>query len=66
MPYKKKTGSEKLKEAHGLPKVEKLTGKMAKRWGGATIAIPAPMEVNNIMKKYPKENLSLSMKSALP
>ena len=54
MAYKKKTALEKLQEDHGLPKVEKITGKMSKRWGTGTVAIPAPREVNEIMKKVPK------------
>lgn len=54
MTYKKKTNLEKLKESHGLPKVEKIPEKMAKRLGTGTIAIPAPMEVNNLMKKVSK------------
>lgn len=33
MSYKKKTALEKLHESHGLPKVEKITGKMSKKWG---------------------------------
>ena len=54
MAYKKKTALEKLKEDHGLPRVEKITEKMSKRWGTGTVAIPAPREVNEIMKKVPK------------
>jgi hypothetical protein len=47
----------KLKTTHGLPKVSKIEGKMTKRWGTGTVAIPAPMEVNNIMKRVPKGKL---------
>jgi len=47
----RKSWSEKLKDSKGLPKVVKITGKMSKRWGTGTVAIPAPMEVNKIMKK---------------
>lgn len=54
MTYKKKSAIEKLHESHGLPKVEKITGKMSKRWGTGTVAIPAPIEVDEIMKKVPK------------
>jgi len=57
MTYKKKSAIEKLHESHGLPKVEKITGKMSKRWGRGTVAIPAPIEVNEIMKRVPKEKL---------
>ena len=57
MSYQKKSAIEKLRESHGLPKVVKITGKMSKRWGTGTVAIPAPMEVNEIMKKVPKGKL---------
>ncbi len=54
---KKKSWLEKLKDSHGLPKVEKIKGKLSKRWGRGTVAIPAPLEVNEIMKKVPKGKL---------
>ncbi len=54
---KKKTWEEKLYDNKNLPKVEKLTGKMAKKWGEGTIAIPSPIEVDEIMRKVPKVNL---------
>jgi len=57
MTYKKKSAVEKLHESHGLPKVVKITGKMTKRWGQGTVAIPAPIEVDAIMKKVPKGKL---------
>lgn len=51
---KKKNWTEKLKNSKDLPKVVRITGKMSKRWGIGTCAIPSPMEVNNFMKKVPK------------
>ena len=54
---KKKTWSEKLNDSKGLPKVEKITDAMSKRWGTGTVAIPAPKEVDEIMKKIPKGKL---------
>ena len=54
---KKKSWSEKLKDDKGLPKVEKITDKMSKRWGTGTVVIPAPMEVNEIMRKVPEGKL---------
>lgn len=53
----KKSWTEKLKDSKGLPKVVKITGKMSKRWGTGTCAIPSPMEVNNLMTKVPKGKL---------
>jgi len=52
-----KTWQEKLNSAKGLPKVVKITGKMSKRWGTGTVAIPAPKEVYELMKKVPKGKL---------
>lgn len=51
---------EKLAANKGLPKVERITPKMAGRWGtklGDTVVIPAPKEVDEIMKKVPKGKL---------
>ncbi|UCE29070.1 MAG: MGMT family protein [Candidatus Bathyarchaeota archaeon] len=53
----KKSWSEKLKADKGLPKVEEITDKMSKRWGEGTVVIPAPMEVNEIMRKVPEGKL---------
>jgi alkylated DNA nucleotide flippase Atl1 len=54
MTAKKKTWCEKLNDSKGLPKVEKITDAMSKRWGTGTVVIPAPIEVDGIMKKVPK------------
>lgn len=54
----KKNWVEKLNESHGLPKVAKITAKMSKKWGKGTVAIPAPAEVDAIMKKVPKGKLT--------
>ena len=54
---KRKSWSEKLKDSKGLPKVEKITGKMSKRWGIGTVVIPAPMEVDERMRRVPEGKL---------
>ena len=54
---KKKTWCEKLKDSKDLPKVEKITGRMSRRWGTGTVVIPAPMEVDAMMRKVPKGKL---------
>ncbi len=54
---KRKSWSEKLKNSKGLPKVEKITDKMSKRWGSGTVVTPAPMDVNEIMRRVPKGKL---------
>ena len=60
MPKKRKSWQEKLLDSKDLPKVVKVTAKMAGRWGtkvGDTVVIPAPIEVDEIMKKVPKGKL---------
>ncbi len=57
MPAKSKPAKswrEKLARDHGLPKVERLNAAAAKRWGGKTMAIPAPREVDALMRTVPK------------
>ena len=58
MPTKKKSWTEKLADSRDLPKVEKITDKMSKRWGTGTVVIPAPMEVDEIMRKVPEGKLA--------
>ena len=53
----RKTWQEKLADSKDLPKVVEITDKMSKRWGTGTVAIPAPIEVDEIMKKVPKGKL---------
>lgn len=47
----------KLYDSKDLPKVVKITGKMTKKWGTGTVVIPAPIEVDELMKKVPKGRL---------
>lgn len=57
MVKKRKSWVEKLADSKGLPKVEKITAKMSKRWGTGTVVIPAPMEVNEMMRRVPEGKL---------
>ncbi len=50
----KKSWREKLADNKGLPRIGKVTGKMSKRWGTGTFVIPAPLEVDALMKQVPK------------
>jgi hypothetical protein len=50
---KRKTWREKLADSKGLPKVVPITGKMSTRWGRGTVAIPAPAEVDALMREVP-------------
>ena len=53
----RKSWQEKLADDKGLPKVVEVTEKMSKRWGTGTCVIPAPKEVDEIMRKVPKGKL---------
>ena len=48
----------KLDDDKGLPKVEKITGNMSQKWGKGTVVIPAPREVDEMMRKIPRGNLT--------
>jgi hypothetical protein len=50
----KKSWRQKLADNKDLPKVSKVCGNMTKRWGEGTMVIPAPVEVDALMKKVPK------------
>lgn len=47
----------KLADSKDLPRVEPITGKMSARWGTGTVVIPAPVEVDEIMRRIPKGKL---------
>lgn len=51
MPNRRKTWSEKLTDNKGLPKTQRLSGNLAQRWGGGTMVIPAPVEVDALMRR---------------
>ena len=53
----RKSWREKLADNKGLPKVEEITGKMSARWGTGTVVIPAPKDVDEIMRSVPKGEL---------
>ncbi|UCD40435.1 MAG: MGMT family protein [Candidatus Bathyarchaeota archaeon] len=54
---KRKSWSEKLQDSKNLPRVERITDKMSKRWGTGTVLIPAPVEVDEMMRKVPEGKL---------
>lgn len=53
----KKSWREKLADDKGLPRTVESTGKMSKRFGEGTFVIPAPREVDALMKRVPKGRL---------
>ena len=54
MPTKRKTWREKLDDDKDLPKVIQLDAAAAKRWGGRTMVIPAPREVDALIRSVRK------------
>jgi len=50
----RKSWQEKLADDKGLPQVKEITDNMSKRWGTGTVVIPAPREVDEIMKQVPR------------
>ena len=50
----KKTWRQKLADDKDLPKVVKLDATAAARWGGRSLAIPAPREVDALMRRVPR------------
>jgi alkylated DNA nucleotide flippase Atl1 len=54
----RKSWREKLADSKDLPRVARITPKMSARWGRGTVVIPAPMEVDAIMKRVPRGKLA--------
>jgi hypothetical protein len=48
---KKRSWQEKLADDKDFPKVAPIEGKLSQRWGTGTFVIPAPREVDELMKK---------------
>jgi len=51
MAAKRKTWREKLEDDKGFPKVSEIDSTKCKRWGNGTFVIPAPREVDNLMRR---------------
>ncbi len=58
MAVRKKTWREKLADDKGFPKVGPIDFKMSKRWGPGTCVIPAPREVDELMRRVPRGKLT--------
>ena len=55
---RKKSWRQKLANSKDLPKIERFDKKKPKSWPAGTYVIPAPVEVDQIMKKVPKGKLT--------
>ena len=53
----KKSWQEKLRQSKGLPCVEPIPPKMTRIWGTGTLCVPAPLEVDEIMRSVPRGRL---------
>jgi hypothetical protein len=53
----KKSWQDKLADSKDLPKIGRVMGKMRTRWGTGTMVVPAPIEVDEVMRKVPKGKL---------
>ena len=64
---KRKSWREKLADDKGLPKTGRVEGRMTQRWGTGTMVIPAPREVDALMKTVPTGRLTTinELRSAL-
>jgi hypothetical protein len=54
----KKSWREKLADSKDLPKTAKIEGRLSKRWGEGTFVIPAPLEVDAVMKTVRRGKLT--------
>ncbi len=53
----RKSWRKKLADSKGLPKIGEVMGNMTRRWGTGTMVIPAPLEVDAVMRQVPKGKL---------
>ncbi len=54
---KRKSWREKLADSKDFPRVERIEGRLSDRWGQGTVVIPAPLEVDAVMKAVPHGQL---------
>jgi hypothetical protein len=55
---KKRSWREKLADSKDLPKVVEIDATKSKRWGEGTFVIPAPLEVDALMKTVRRRKLT--------
>ena len=57
MAKSKRSWRDKLLDSKDMPKVVEVSEKMSKKWGTGTCVIPAPIEVDEIMRSVPEGKL---------
>jgi len=50
----KRSWKEKLNDAKDLPKVQPIPDRMIPKWGNGTMVLPAPLEVDQLMRSVPR------------
>ncbi len=50
----RKSWREKLANSKDLPRVTRVPDRMKNRWGEGTLVIPAPIEVDKLMRRVPR------------
>jgi hypothetical protein len=55
---RKKSWQEKLADSKDLPKIGKVTPGMNAKWGRGTFVVPAPLEVDAVMRQVRKGKLA--------
>jgi hypothetical protein len=58
MSARKKSWQEKLADNKGFPKVCPIDATRSRRWGTGTFVIPAPLEVDGLMRRVPRGRLT--------
>jgi alkylated DNA nucleotide flippase Atl1 len=53
MPKPKPSWTEKLHRVEGYPQVKPIDEHLSRRWGKGTMVIPAPTEVDDLMRQVP-------------
>jgi alkylated DNA nucleotide flippase Atl1 len=54
----RKSSRDKLADSKDLPRVVEINDRMSQRWGTGTCVIPAPLEVDELMRKVPRGKLT--------
>jgi len=57
---RKSTWTEKLHKDKGLPKIMQITSKNARSWGEGSCVVPAPIEVDHLMRQAQRGRLVTS------
>jgi len=55
----RKSWQEKLADSKDLPRVIEVDERMSQRWGTGTCVIPAPLDVDALMRKVPKGKVTI-------